>query len=373
MRARSRAAGTVAVGVAIVVSAPPLPAAAATCLGRATTISGTAGRDRIRGTPGSDVVAALDGSDRVRGRGGADRICGGGGADLITGESGQDRIAGAGGNDILEGGAGRDRLNAGGGFDFLDGGGAADHLLGGSGSTDLLRGRGGHDRLRGGGGFDILIGDSGDDLLHGGPGRVDLATFVRSESGVLVDLTNNRATGEGDDRVVAVEDVEGTRFNDVLIGNGAANFIVPLGGDDFVQALDGFDQVLFLNSAGPITLDLAAGTASGEGNDQVLGFEGSYGSLFDDQMAGDDLSNFLFGFEGSDSVTGRGADDILDGDMGADEADGGDGSDICANFENGAPPPNCESTRAPGGIRSSAEGIRARDGDGLHAVHRIIS
>ena len=372
MRPGSRAAGTVATYVAIAVIVPALPAWAATCMGRTATIEGTGGRDRIRGTPGNDVVAAGDGSDLVRGRGGDDRICGGGGADLLRGQAGRDQIEGSRGSDILEGGAGRDRLQAGPGFDFLDGGNGGDALSGGGGSTDLLRGRSGNDEIRGGGGFDILIGDAGNDLLHGGSGRVDLATFVRSTTGVNVNLTSGRASGEGDDRVVAVEDIEGTRFNDVLIGAASHNFIVALGGDDVVDGLDGVDQILFLNSASPVTLDLATGTATGEGNDQLAGIDGAYGSPFDDQLSGNDVSNSLIGFEGNDVVLGWGADDFLDGDMGADDGDGGDGADVCVRFENGAPPPNCESTDAPPQFRGLRWGLRAPESDLLDTIHQMI-
>jgi Ca2+-binding RTX toxin-like protein len=371
MRTGSRAAGAVAIGVTMVIVVPPAPSFAAGCGGRPPTISGTSGRDQIRGTAGDDVIAAGAGGDLVTGRGGDDRICGSGGADLLSGRGGGDLIIGAAGGDVLEGGPGRDRLDAGAGSDFLDGQAGGDVLSGGTGATDLLRGRGGHDRLLGRRGFDILIGDAGNDLLHGGGGRVDLATFVRARHGMTVDLARGRATGEGRDVVRGVEDVEGTRFDDVMIGNGRQNFLVPLGGNDVVDGVGGLDQALFLTSLAPVVVDLSTGTAEGEGIDSLASVEGAYGSAFDDSLSGDDGANFLFGYEGDDLVMGDDGDDVLDGDSGVDDADGGDGTDICANFENGALPTNCESTTFSSGIRRVMDGIGAADllAD-LHAVLR---
>lgn len=365
MRSGSRRAVGSALAALIVLWLAP-PALAVGCGGRTATITGTPGRDRIRGTSGSDVISALGGSDLVRGGGGRDRICGGSGADLLEGQGGPDLIRGGAGGDIVEGGPGGDRLQGNGGSDFIDGGGGSDVLAGGGGATDLLRGRGGNDRLFGGGGFDILIGDAGNELFDGGPGRVDLVTMVRARQGVTIDLSTGRASGEGSDRLRRVEDVEGTRFNDVLIGNRRQNFLVPLGGDDAIDGRGGIDQVLFLASLNGVTLDLSSGTATGEGTDTISDVVGAYGSALNDTLVGDDEANFLFGWEGDDTILGGGGDDTLDGDSGTDDADGGDGFDVCARFENGSPPPNCESTSLP----SSFGGIRAPGV--LDTVHRML-
>jgi uncharacterized delta-60 repeat protein len=87
------------------------------CGGRAATIVGTAGRDRLRGTRRADVIVALAGNDTVRGLGGADRICGGPGRDLLAGGAGADRLLGGPGRDRLQGGLGRDSCLGGAGRD----------------------------------------------------------------------------------------------------------------------------------------------------------------------------------------------------------------------------------------------------------------
>ena len=80
------------------------------CFGRAATISGTAGRDRLKGTPGRDVISSRGGRDIIVGRGGSDLLCGGPGADVVRGGNGSDRIDGGPGRDSCAGGAGRDSI-----------------------------------------------------------------------------------------------------------------------------------------------------------------------------------------------------------------------------------------------------------------------
>lgn len=80
------------------------------CFGKAATIVGTSGPDRIRGTRRADVIVTLGGNDRVRGRGGKDRICGGKGRDRLAGGAGDDRINGGPGRDVCSQGKGRGRL-----------------------------------------------------------------------------------------------------------------------------------------------------------------------------------------------------------------------------------------------------------------------
>ncbi len=68
------------------------------CRGRAATIIGTSGDDRIDGTRGDDVIVGLGGDDKIHGAAGNDVICGG---------SGDDKLNGQGGDDVVDGGSGR--------------------------------------------------------------------------------------------------------------------------------------------------------------------------------------------------------------------------------------------------------------------------
>ena len=51
-------------------------------------------------------------------------------------------------------------------------------------------------------------------------------------SAVRVDLARRRATGWGNDRLGGVETVIGSRFGDVLMGDGGRNHIAGLEGND---------------------------------------------------------------------------------------------------------------------------------------------
>lgn len=111
----------------------PGPGTSARCAGRAATIVGTAGRDRLVGTPRRDVIVAYGGNDTILGKGGNDLICAGAGNDTVDAGSGADRVLGGTGNDTLRGGTGKDRLEGLAGRDSLSGGPARDLCIGGAG------------------------------------------------------------------------------------------------------------------------------------------------------------------------------------------------------------------------------------------------
>jgi Ca2+-binding RTX toxin-like protein len=139
------------------------------CDGRAPTLVGTNGPDRLTGTDGVDVISGLGGDDTISGLGGNDIICGGDGNDRIVGGDGRDRIFGGDGRDLLLGRNGADHLDGGTQRDRIVGGGGDDVLIGGPG-RDALTGKGGNDTIEGGGGNDRAYGDDGNDSLAGGRG-----------------------------------------------------------------------------------------------------------------------------------------------------------------------------------------------------------
>jgi Ca2+-binding RTX toxin-like protein len=346
---------------------------AAACFGRRATIVGTNQQDRLRGTNRADVILGRGGDDIIRGGGGNDLICAGSGNDLVNAGGGNDRVDGGSGSNVLVGRAGRDKLTGGSGADFLQGGSGSDVLSGGPGPFDALIGGEGNDKLIGGAGDDILLGQAGNDRLEGGDG-FDLASFFTAPSGVTANLATGVATGDGNDVLVAVEDVEGSLFNDNLTGDASENFFAGNLGDDLINGGDGNDHALYVFAPAAVTVDLAAGTVTGgDGNDVLTLIEGVLGSAFNDTLNGSTVSNLLFGFEGDDVINGSDGDDLLDGFTGTDTADGGLGNDRCINFENGTPPPNCESV-----VRTGAGGgWSGRTGHDLAAalarVHRALS
>ena len=269
-------AGAALLALAIAGSAHGGSRVGTTCFGQPATIVGTDGNDTIQGTPGNDVIVAGDGSDIIFAGAGDDLVCGEGGDDFIFGEDGNDQLDGGAGNDSLAGGAGDDRI------------------IGGDG--------------------------------------LDLVAFFDAPGPVTASLATGTATGEGTDTLDGLEALIGGPFNDTLTGD-ASDFNALAGGpgDDVLDGGPGFDGVLF--STGPITASLAAGTATGEGNDTLRNIEGLEGTSGDDNFTGDDGTNVLDGRDGNDTLRGLGGSDLLQGDAqfdqhpGNDRLDGGAGDD----------------------------------------------
>ncbi|HET7929706.1 MAG TPA: hypothetical protein VFM40_09170 [Actinomycetota bacterium] len=169
--------------------------------------------------------------------------------------------------------------------------------------------------MNGGGGFDWV-------LYPGAPGHVTL------------DLNAGTASGEGTDTLSGIEGVVGSRFDDVFTGDDASNTFQAEDGNDAIDGGAGVDFASFFRSPGSVTVDLAAGTATGEGTDTLTGIENVFGSGdFGDTLTGDAQDNMLVGSGGDDHVIGGDGNDELDGGDGTDALDGGIGTDTCANGE----------------------------------------
>lgn len=340
----------------------------ATCGGRAATIVGTSGDDVLDGTTGRDVIVGFGGNDVIRGKGGNDVICGDVGDDILIGGPGRDRLFGGHGSDVLRGAKGGDRLI---------GGGGADDLFGGPGP----------DVLRGGSGPDALVPGAGADNADGGRG-VDLVSYFDVDAGVTVDLSSGSAQGAAVlDTLRSLEWLEGSAFRDSLTGDRRENWIFGLAGGDVINGKGGpdvlfgergrdklvgsggadtlvggpgrdrlvggkgVDTVSYFDAKAGVTVNLATGAASGDGNDSLFSIEDIVGSPGIDSLTGDSGPNLiegraggdtirggsgddlLFGMGGRDSIFGDAGDDGLDGGAGSDRLDGGAGSDVCVNGE----------------------------------------
>ena len=301
----------------------------------------------LGGTEANDTLIASEGDDTLYGDGGNDRLEGGQGNDSYIGGAGDDIITDLFGDDIIRSGSGNDAINAGVGTDLIiaDEGNdfvvlgadildeaflglGNDYLLGSKTTEQTLGGEGddwieigawtgavgdnfddqftadsvkGHDVFRGDGGFDEFIGEGGDDIWIGTLGRgkfdglsgFDWATYKDYQFGVDADL-NRLPFNAGPlpppnaelDTFTFVEGVSGSAFNDQITGTDSI---------DLSQVSEG--------GARGSVLD-AQGIARISGLQDVLGAGvTSYGS-----------GNILLGGAGSDLITGRGGNDIIDGD-----------------------------------------------------------
>ena len=310
------------------------------------TLEGGSGADRLSGGSGADWVSYLQSGAGVTvnladgtGKGGhaegdtfenVENVRGSRHADRLVGDHHANRLDGGVGNDRLEGGAGADTLAGGAGVDWVlylesdsgvtvnleagtvtGGHGEGDVIAGfenvwGSGYGDVLTGDDQANRLEGGGGEDTLEGGAGADRLNGGDG-FDWASYRGSDTGVSVSLVNGR--GEGGhamgDVIIDIENLEGSAYDDSLIGDETSNHLIGGDGNDDLR--------------GQVSSDVLQG---GNGDDDL---RGGYGN---DRLEGGDGEDFLVGDQGDDRLDGGDGDDLLSGGPGADTLDGGDGNDL---------------------------------------------
>jgi Ca2+-binding RTX toxin-like protein len=104
-------------------------------------------------------------------------------------------------------------------------------------------------------------------------------------------------------------------------------------GDDALDGGAGLDRLDYTTTAGAVTLDLAAGTATGDGSDTIERVEIVWGTSGDDVLRGSSMPDVIDGRAGDDVLAGRGGDDTLNGSLGTDDIDGGPGTDRCIDGE----------------------------------------
>jgi Ca2+-binding RTX toxin-like protein len=224
-------------------------------------IIGSNFNDFITGTDANNLLSGNDGQDVITGLGGNDTLLGGDGNDLLDGGLGNDTLNGGAGLDTANygsatssvtvnlatgqatGGYGNDTLIS---IEHATGGDFNDTITGNA-SANNLSGGAGNDTLNGGDSDDSLFGGAGNDTLNGGNGT-DTAVFSTTSSGVTVDLriTTSQAVGGGlgSDRLISIENLTGSNFNDTLTGNTGNNVLNGRNGNDTLVGLTGNDQLL---------------------------------------------------------------------------------------------------------------------------------
>jgi Ca2+-binding RTX toxin-like protein len=200
------------------------------------------GNDTV--TLGAGVIGAS-----IRGGNGNDSIQGGAGADTLRGDAGDDTLFGGAGNDRIYGGDDADSLTGEAGADRIWGGNDNDKLFGGS-NNDILYGESGNDSLYGQNQNDLLDGGTGADYMSGGR-DIDTVDYSSRSLGLFVELSTRSdlptgrsgETGESDNVLTDVENINGGSGNDRLIGSSAANVIRGNGGNDTIYSNGGADSL----------------------------------------------------------------------------------------------------------------------------------
>ncbi len=254
---------------------------------------------------------------------------------------------GSSGDDHFEGGNLDDVITGNGGRDWLYGLGGNDKIYGGESSDDRLFGGDGTDTLYGYGWDDYLNGGAGADVLNGGWGS-DWADYSGASKGVTASLANpSMNTGDAaGDTYISIENLYGSDFGDVLIGDNAANrffggkgndvFVGGGGADEFYgggfafkDSTDGIDTVDYSTSTLGIVVSIAnpwhnTGDAKG---DTYRSIENLIGSNFNDKLYGTNSANVIDGLDGHNIIKGYGGNDTLRGGTGSDTLHGGTGAD----------------------------------------------
>jgi Ca2+-binding RTX toxin-like protein len=192
-------------------------------------------------------------------------LVGGPGADRIVARKTSARAFGNDGSDVIVVDGLEDRASG------ISGGRGNDYLRGGR-NDDAFFGGPGQDRIHGGDGDDVAAMTADGDFFAAGPGH-DGVRYEIAGAGIVADLAAGTAHfakgGTAIDRVVSVEDLDGTEFGDLLYGNAADNEIGGLGGDDSIYGRAGRDDL----SGGPGNdyLDGGPPVASGFDDDLLSG------------------------------------------------------------------------------------------------------
>ncbi len=330
--------------------------------------NGTPGTDRVQGGNDNDTFWGDDGRDFIDGQGGDDVALGGKGNDVITDLDGADVLKGGPGNDAIDTGPGDDLSMGGDGQDFINGGANDNEHFAGPGDdfiiaglgADAVFGDGGDDWIEGGSGQDLLIGDhgapffddpaetapghdifigqvgendydaeGGDDIMsqnaavdrNAGSGGFDWAIHQYDTVGADDDMSiNNFLAGApiqvvvNRDRWQEVEADSGSAFADVIRGTQDVPALIGGAGFTGCNALDpaGVDRIAglgtlvntFPSALQPIIDASAAGSCPLTG-------QGATATNAGNVWAEGDI---LLGGGGSDTIEGRAADDIIDGD-----------------------------------------------------------
>ncbi len=237
-------------------------------------------------------------------------------------------------------------------------------------TPDTFDGTSGDDNLTGTNGVDTINGYAGDDLIEGGQSGdtmdggdgTDWLYYTTSSAGVNVDLSGTTQTASGGDAegdvISNFENVRGSNFDDVLIGDEGENHLIGLAGTDVLRGNGGDDVIR--GGAGADTLEGGAGTdaleysSSGQGvnvnlnldgsgnhivsggdaeGDIANGFEDVFGSDHDDVIIGDAGDNYLLGRLGDDTIDGGDGNDHIRGGAGADTLEGGAGTDLLSYLD----------------------------------------
>ena len=192
------------------------------------------------------------------------------------------------------------------------------------------------DSVTGGAADETFEGLMGADWFDGG-GGMNTISFADDDAGVTVRLSGWVGTsgsklpaaqgsaldGSGSiDQFANVQAVEGSNFNDLIVGDANDNFLEGRGGNDTIDGGAGSDWVVYAHAMRSVTVDLSAYRASDDGeglgdaapgdaveSDTLISIENVRGGWAADRITGNSDANFLEGGAGNDTIDGGGGID----------------------------------------------------------------
>lgn len=245
---------------------------------------------------------------------------------------------------------------------------ASDNLYSGLADDDIF-GLGGNDTIYYGSYTGDYVASHGNDTIDGGSGSDTLSFYHGVESydpvpDIFVDLQAGTAELEGG-VTLTLSNIENVSFSgdwgfeawgnqyanriaagygwgdfhgrggddvlvggdggDTLYGDSGNDTLIGRYGDDTLIGGTGSDTVVYDHN--DIVVDLALGTASGQGSDTLDGIENVTTADGDDVIGGSDAANLLLAGAGNDVVDGLGGKDRIEGHAGNDSLHGGAGND----------------------------------------------
>lgn len=304
------------------------------------------GNDEAYGSGGDDIIRTGVGNDIISGGIGSNIIDGGANTDMLTYEERTEDIT-----VNLSEGADEDGFHtATVGSDYIDLIRAIENLILGSGNDDIrgslddniIEGRDGDDTLDGALGNDTLSGGDGDDILKSGFGDnildgndgEDTVQYLQSDDNITTDLRSvdedgyfDVDHGENTDKVKNISSLEGSNYDDSIIGDENNHSYYGHDGDDIIDGGAGLDVIDGGEGTDIATFASLATAISVNGND-VTDADGNVETLVNiERIFGTHLDDTFTGTSSDEDYSGLTGDDIFIGSLGNDIIDGGTGTD----------------------------------------------
>ncbi|MGB8812518.1 MAG: calcium-binding protein [Paracoccaceae bacterium] len=214
-----------------------------------------------------------------------------------------------------------------------------DLIVGTAGDDEVHQGvNGGNDTYNMNAGNDWIVGGIGSDTINGGDGS-DGITFYNSSystgDSAFRGISVNMVTGKlidcwgYTDTFTGIEKIEGSRFNDVILGSAGdekfwgfrgADTFYGGGGNDFVYYRDdarygGLRGIIANLETSVVGTTINGTIRDGFGQiDRIVNIHGVVGTRYNDIFLGSREADYFSGGEGIDLYNGKGGNDYIDFD-----------------------------------------------------------